>query len=99
MSAPNRYLLAYDISDPKRLRRVHEVAMTFGYPLQYSLFVCDLDPVDAIRLKDALRAAMHERLDRVSIFDLGTPSGRGVRCVEQLGRPHPLPKSAAAEIW
>ena len=36
------YLVAYDISDPKRLRKVATVCEDFGYRKQYSVFLCRL---------------------------------------------------------
>jgi CRISPR-associated protein Cas2 len=99
MAARTRFLLAYDISDPSRLRRVHDVAKTFGYPLQHSLFVCDLDELELVALHRHLSAEVDHRADRVSIFDLGPPAGRGVTCVQQIGRPPRLPGNAEAEIW
>ncbi|CAN5154110.1 hypothetical protein BH20ACT16_BH20ACT16_03150 [soil metagenome] len=99
MAARTRYLLAYDISDPRRLRRVHTVAKTYGYPLQYSLFVCDLDGVELVHLERDLAVEISHREDRISIFDLGAPSGRGVECVRQLGLPQLLPSTTEAEIW
>ena len=99
MSARTRYLLAYDISHPRRLRRVHAVAKTYGYALQYSLFVCDLDEVQLVGLERDLSAVIAHREDRISIFDLGPPSGRGVQCVRQLGLPQLVPKVDEAEIW
>lgn len=99
MAARTRYLLAYDISHPRRLRRVHAVAKTYGYPLQYSLFVCDLDDVELVKLERDLCAQIAHREDRISIFDLGAPSGRGVECVRQIGLPQIVPRSDEAEIW
>lgn len=99
MAERTRYLLAYDISDPRRLRHVHAVAKTYGYPLQYSLFVCDLDDVELVKLERDLAAVIAQRADRISIFDLGAPSGRGVQCVRQIGLPQVVPSSSEAEIW
>jgi CRISPR-associated protein Cas2 len=99
MATRTRYLLAYDISDPRRLRRVHGIALTYGYPLQYSLFVCDLDEVQLVGLRADLGAEINHREDRISIFDLGAPHARGIACVHQMGRPQPLPSSGEAEIW
>lgn len=99
MAARTRYLLAYDISDPRRLRRVHEVAKTYGYALQYSVFVCDLDDVELVKLERALSEVIAHREDRISVFDLGPPGGRGVQCVRQLGLPQVVPSSSQAEIW
>jgi CRISPR-associated protein Cas2 len=32
------YLLSYDVMDPKRLRKVHKKMVTWGKPVQYSVF-------------------------------------------------------------
>ena len=99
MAARTRYLLTYDISDPRRLRRVHAVAKTYGYQLQYSVFICDLDPVRLVALERDLGDVIHHRQDRISIFDLGAPGGRGIECVRQMGVPQHLPVTNRAEIW
>jgi CRISPR-associated protein Cas2 len=94
-----RYLLSYDIREPNRLRHVHRVAMQFGYPLQYSVFICDLTSVELIRMKAALSDAANLGVDSIAIFDLGRPDGRGVECVQFLGVRRPLGGSADPEVW
>lgn len=69
--ARRRYLVAYDISDDVRLRFVHTTAKAFGYALQYSVFLCDLDKVELVKLKWALGRVIHHGEDRVVIIDLG----------------------------
>lgn len=98
MADRNRYLVAYDIRHPRRLRRVHRVASDHGEPLQYSVFVCDLSAVELIGLRQKLIEEINANEDSVSIFDLGAPTGRGVRCVEFLGVRRPLPSDDPA-IW
>ena len=98
MADRTRYLLAYDITHPKRLRRVHKVAKAFGYPLQYSVFVCDLDGVELVEMRRALLAEMLISEDSVGIFDLGPPKGRGLHCVEFVGVRRELPDDEAA-VW
>jgi CRISPR-associated protein Cas2 len=39
----HRYLISYDIADPRRLRRVERAVSAVGQRVQYSLFVCELD--------------------------------------------------------
>ena len=99
MSARRRLLLTYDIRDPKRLRRVHKVAKEFGYALQYSVFVCDLDAVGRLRLEAAMLEVMHERVDSVALFDLGGSDRRGIECVRQLGARVDLSSSGGSAIW
>lgn len=99
MAARTRYLLTYDIREPRRLRRVHRVALDHGYPLQYSVFICDLTAQELIRLRAALERETHLGIDSVSIFDLGPADGRGVTCVEHLGVRQALPEPGREEIW
>lgn len=99
MPASRRLLLTYDIRDAKRLRRVHKVAKEFGYALQYSVFVCDLDAVGRLRLEAAVRDVMHEGVDSVALFDLGESDGRGIECVRHLGTSAEVPPSGGAAIW
>ena len=78
---------------------MHQVAKDFGYPLQYSVFVCDLTDEELIRLKSRLVAEMHTGIDSIGLFDLGPPRGRGVDCVEFLGTRRIVPPSDEAAIW
>jgi CRISPR-associated protein Cas2 len=98
MAERTRYLLAYDIRKPKRLRRVHQVALTYGQPLQYSVFVCDLTKVELVKLRSDLLEEMKTDEDSVGIFDLGSPEARGLECIEFLGTRRSLPSGDAA-IW
>lgn len=99
MADRTRYLLAYDIRHPRRLRRVHDVAKNYGEPLQYSVFVCDLTRVELLDLKADLLLEMNAREDSVGIFDLGPPSGRGLQCIEFMGTRKPLPSGDEPAIW
>lgn len=87
-----RYLVAYDICDAVRLRRVHKSMKGFGYPLQYSVFVCDLDASEKIALKIEILPIMDQRADSVVLVDLGDPQKRGLECFEFLGVSRSLPK-------
>ena len=44
------YLVAYDICDPKRLRKVFKTMRGFGEHLQFSVFQCDLTPMARVDL-------------------------------------------------
>jgi CRISPR-associated protein Cas2 len=93
-----RYLVTYDVRHPRRLRRVHRVATNFGEPLQYSVFVCDLTATELIALRRAILDEIKTTEDSIGIFDLGSPSGRGVKCIEFLGIRRDLPGDDPA-IW
>ncbi len=93
-----RYLVSYDISDPNRLRKVHETVKGYGYSLQYSVFICDLSDVEKLWLKGGLREIIKFTEDRVAFVDLGDAERRGVECFEFMGVVPTLPSSGGAQI-
>ena len=98
MSGRRRYLAAYDIRDPKRLRCVHKVMKTFGWPMQYSVFICDLDSMELVDLKMAVIPTLDHSVDSVAIIDLGDPAERGRSCFTFLGAAPQLPTSGSVVI-
>jgi len=71
MSQQHLYLVAYDISDAKRWRRVFKVMNGYGEWLQYSVFQCRLDKVRHAELIALLDEIIHHDDDHVIIMDLG----------------------------
>jgi len=84
----NTYLVCYDISDDKRLRKVFKTMRDFGDHLQYSVFECQFTPADLARCKDALAQIIKHDEDQVLFVDLGPTEGRGDRVITALGRPY-----------
>lgn len=82
------YLVTYDISDPRRWRKVFKLMHGFGEHVQYSVFRCDLVPSDLIRMKARLVREIHHREDQVIVANLGPSDGRGEHSIEALGRPY-----------
>ena len=93
-----RYLVAYDIRDDKRLRRVHKTMKAFGWPMQYSVFICDLDFMELMELRTELGNIIHHTMDSIAIIDLGQPQERGTRCFSFMGQSNPLPTSGPVII-
>jgi CRISPR-associated protein Cas2 len=81
------YLIAYDVCDPKRLRKVHVLMCGAGDPVQYSVFRCELSEFEKQRLKESLWDVLHLREDRVILVNLGPVEGRGDDCTEFWGTP------------
>lgn len=86
--ARRRLLIAYDISDPKRLRQVCKITEAHGERLQYSVFVCDLNPSELLRARAKIEERMLMTQDSVVIVDLGEPSGARI---DFIGKRRPLP--------
>lgn len=59
--ARRRYLMAYDIADPKRLRRICTLMEDNGERLQYSVFLCDLSVAELAELQSSVMDVMHLR--------------------------------------
>jgi len=68
-----RHLIAYDIREPSRLRRVCKLMEAHGERLQYSVFVCDLTKTELLHLRRDAERIMNLAADSVVIIDLGSP--------------------------
>jgi CRISPR-associated protein Cas2 len=91
--ARRRYLVAYDIREPKRLRRTFELMKGYGEHLQYSVFLCDLDGMERSRMRGELAETIDHRVDSVAVVDLGLAVDRGSLCFEFMGVHKPLPEA------
>lgn len=70
LNQPATWLIAYDISDPKRLARVHRYVRDHAIPLQYSVFLTEQTPRQIKKLTDELRTLIVEREDDVRVYRL-----------------------------
>lgn len=68
---PRYVLIAYDISDPKRLRRVHKLVRGYGDALQYSVFLGQLSEKDEAVLRERLKDIINAKEDQVMLIRLG----------------------------
>ena len=66
-----RYLITYDISDDKRRNCVFKTLRDRGDHIQFSVFLCELNPREYALLKGQLQEFVHKRDDQVLILDLG----------------------------
>ncbi len=81
------YIVTYDISDPRRLRRVYRTMRGFGEHLQLSVFCCDLTAADRVRMIATLEGIVLHGEDQVILVDLGPTSAGPIKAMEALGRP------------
>ena len=89
--ARRRYLIAYDIADPVRLRRICTLMEDHGERLQYSVFLCDLSLAERAELEEAVVRIMNLVDDSVVQIDLGPVAVPA--WIRSLGRPRRLPVS------
>ena len=78
------WIVAYDISDPKRLRKVATACEDFGVRRQYSVFLCRLSATDHVRLRSRLYDLIDLQEDQVLFIPLCKQCAEKI---EALGRP------------
>ena len=83
-----RYLVSYDICEPRRLRRVARTLEGFGVRLQYSVFECPLDDLRLARLKAALQPLLKHDEDQVLFVSLGPTSNDASVIIDAMGLPY-----------
>ena len=84
----NTYLVCYDICDDKRLRQVFKTMRNYGDHLQYSVFECQMTPIDRAKCQHELGEIIKHNEDQVLFIDLGPTEGRGERVITALGQPY-----------
>lgn len=82
------YIVTYDVSDPKRLRRVFQAMRGFGDHLQLSVFRCELTTTELILMRARLAREIDAQEDQVLIIDLGPATGRAREAIATIGRPY-----------
>ncbi len=87
---PRNYLVAYDIANDLRLRRVHKIVRDYGERMQWSVYLCRISPAEKAELFRKLNKVLHGKEDQVLVLDLGRVRGLHERELpdhETLGRP------------
>jgi CRISPR-associated protein Cas2 len=78
------WIVAYDISNPKRLRKVATCCEDFGVRKQFSVFLCRLSAADFVRLRSRLYDLVNLEEDQVLFIPL---CGKCVQQIDTIGRP------------
>ncbi len=76
---PQLYRVCYDITDPKRLMRIHRFLRNEGLPVQYSVFTAQLTIRELKRVVNGLSLRMDPRTDDARVYPL--PSGGERTCL------------------
>lgn len=69
----DRFVIGYDIADPKRLIRIHHAMKDFACPLQYSVFLFSGSEECLAAMLEPVKALMDMPLDDLRCYKL--PSG------------------------
>ncbi|MHB8598488.1 MAG: CRISPR-associated endonuclease Cas2 [Ktedonobacteraceae bacterium] len=64
------YVIAYDIPDDRRRKKVHQILMGFGKWTQYSLFECFLTRKQLVLLRSKLAEHLNAVQDSVRFYPL-----------------------------
>ena len=83
-----RYLVSYDIANPKRLRKVAKICESYGSRLQYSVFECPLDDTRYQQLRAELDLSIHHSDDQILFISLGVESSSNPMRIEAIGMPY-----------
>ena len=65
------HLIAYDITNDRRLRRVASICEDFGCRIEKSVFECDLDDATYGRFWARITAAINQDSDSVIDYPIG----------------------------
>lgn len=82
------YLVTYDISDKKRLRKVYLTMRGFGEHLQFSVFRCVLTDRRHAVMMDRLGQIIRNDEDQILIWKLGHQDAARSWRFETMGRPY-----------
>jgi len=63
-------LITYDITDPKRLKKLHKFLKEFGINTQKSVFECDLDRLGLKRIRSYCKTFLDLNTDSVRIYKI-----------------------------
>ena len=85
MSDERTYIVAYDISDQRRWRRVFKTMNGFGEWLQLSVFQCRLSRRRRAELETRLRELVKPGEDHILLIDIG-PADKTELVVESIGK-------------
>ena len=83
-----RYLVSYDICDPKRLRRIARALEGFGVRLQHSVFECPLDDMRMAMLKAAVHPLLKHDEDQILFVSLGPSANDASWIIDAMGLPY-----------
>lgn len=86
MNGRTVYIVCYDISDPRRLRKIYRLMRGFGEHWQYSVFRCVLSESRRVRLLSRIDEIIHHDEDQVLLAPLGPVGGQNESRIEVVGR-------------
>ena len=71
----NFFLVSYDISDDKRRSRIARLMLGYGERIQQSVFCCQLNKREMLRLQEEIKQLIHHADDQVLFLNAGAVIG------------------------
>lgn len=87
MAKERLYVVTYDISDPKRWRKIFRLLKGFGHWMQFSVFQYRLTARRRSEMMAELTHLINTAEDHVLVIDLGPADKIEVK-IESLGKPY-----------
>jgi CRISPR-associated protein Cas2 len=79
-------IVAYDISDNKRLRQIFIKLRGYGNPLQHSVFICVLSPKEKALMISELDKIINYKEDSLIIVNIGYGDSKAEKKIEIFGK-------------
>ncbi|MBW6487356.1 MAG: CRISPR-associated endonuclease Cas2 [Syntrophobacterales bacterium] len=80
------FIVSYDVSEPKRWRRVYRTMRGYGQWVQLSVFQCRMSKTRQVQLEAVLGDIVNQKEDHVLLLDLGPAEAVKPR-VSSIGKP------------
>jgi CRISPR-associated protein Cas2 len=74
LNQARKWLIAYDIASPRRLKRVHRFLRRHAIPVQYSVFVARCSPAKLGVIRSGLAGLVKPREDDVRFYPIPEPA-------------------------
>jgi CRISPR-associated protein Cas2 len=92
------FIVSYDVSCPKRLRRVYRLMRGWGDHIQLSVFRCEMNPRELVELRSRLGEVINHLEDQVLFVDVGPVEGRGSTSIRAIGKIYTPPERRAIVV-
>lgn len=81
------YLVAYDITEPRRWRRVYRLLNGHGDPVQLSVFICWLSLTERKLLEERLVGLLDLQEDNIMFLEIANSMDAVVKNLVVMGKP------------
>lgn len=70
------YFISYDITDDKRRNRVARILLDYGERVQYSMFCCQVNKRELLKLQESLKIEINNHEDQIIFLQAGMVQGQ-----------------------